>query len=188
MKFSGFQEYSARFEGWEPPKSHNTPLSWLTKVYEFVLNCARFLHAEAALLRFLSNPLIVVKIDLDAADDLGATGDAWSKMNKEFMSVNLFLFTGSPKRLKRACTGITRLPVEEDSIKTAKLQMAGIKRLLLGVQLNPQRPLLKRLVSFTTDNEKAAHNAINLLAEEILALGGQLKALLYASFSHLLVA
>lgn len=121
-------------------------------------------------------------IDIDAADDLGGTGDAWSQMNKEFMSVNLFMFVGAPKRLKRVCAGILRLDVVDDHIKTAKLQCAGIRKLLLGVQLDPKRPILKRLRSFTTDNEKAAHNAVILLGQEIMALGGELAALLCESF------
>ncbi len=32
---------------------------------------------------------------VDDADDLGGTGDAWSKMGKEYMSCNLFLFHGT---------------------------------------------------------------------------------------------
>jgi hypothetical protein len=120
--------------------------------------------------------------DLDAADDLGGTGDAWSKTGKEFMSVNLFFLAKDDKgrrRLKRVCAGICRLPVEDDHIKTAKLQCAAIKKLLLGVQLSEAKPLLKRMRSFTTDNEKSAHNAVKLLCTEIVALGGAMAALLY---------
>lgn len=66
------------------------------------------------------------------------TADAWSKMAREFFSVNAFLIDLDDKSapsdhvLTRICLGVKRLDVStEDTIKTAKDQAEAIKVLSL---------------------------------------------------------
>jgi hypothetical protein len=81
----------------------------------------------------LTKNVAVIKTKLQGCFGWSFTADAWSKMAREFFSVNAFFINRDDKEpvndhvLTRVCLGVKRLEVNDDTIKTAKDQAEAIK-------------------------------------------------------------